>query len=174
MHGQQVIKEEEEEEHHHHEDEKKGMCKDCNFTPFVLMMALSFHAIFEGLACGLNPSPQVSIDLMIAITLHKYAEAMSLSIAMQRAMFDHKLIIKLMFIFCFATPLGMSLGLILQNAPEIITVTFTSLCGGTFLYIACSEVITEEFSLPGGRWFKLLSFLIGAAIITMLWLLDKS
>jgi len=43
----------EKEEHHHdheHEDEKKPAC---NFTPFVLMIALSFHSIFEGLALGL-------------------------------------------------------------------------------------------------------------------------
>ena len=36
------------------EDHKKGCCKNINFTPFVLMIALSFHSIFEGLALGLQ------------------------------------------------------------------------------------------------------------------------
>lgn len=40
-----------------HDHKKKGCCKDCNFTPFVLMIALSFHSIFEGLALGLNLDP---------------------------------------------------------------------------------------------------------------------
>lgn len=112
---------------------------------------------------------------MIAITLHKYAEAMSLSIALQRAFKDNtRIIFWLMFIFAFATPIGVALGVALSNAPEIITITFTSLAGGTFLYISCTEVITEEFSLPGGRWLKLLAFLVGAGIITCLWFLDKS
>jgi len=78
-----------------------------------------------------------------------------------------------MFIFAFATPLGVALGLILSNAPDMVTVAFTSLAGGTFLYISCSEVITEEFSVPGGRFPKLLAFLFGAFVITMLWFLDK-
>ncbi len=42
-------------EHSHEEvEEKKGCCGGCNFTPFVLMIALSFHSIFEGLALGLQ------------------------------------------------------------------------------------------------------------------------
>ena len=111
---------------------------------------------------------------MIAIVLHKYAEAMSLSISLQRAFKnDFKTLFWLLFIFAFATPLGVALGLILSNSGEIITIIFTSLAGGTFLYISCSELITEEFSLPGGRWLKLLAFLMGALIITLLWFLDK-
>jgi zinc transporter ZupT len=111
---------------------------------------------------------------MIAIGLHKYAEAMSLSISLQRAFKDDfKTLFWLLFIFAFATPLGIAMGLILSKANEIITVVFTSLAGGTFLYISCSELIVEEFSLPGGRWFKLLAFMCGAAIITSLWFLDK-
>lgn len=79
-----------------------------------------------------------------------------------------------MFMFSWATPIGVSLGLILKNTSDLVVITFTSLAGGTFLYISCSEVITEEFSLPGGRWVKLLAFLLGAFVITMLWFLDKS
>lgn len=42
-------------EHHEEVEERKGgCCKGCNFTPFVLMIALSFHSIFEGLALGLQ------------------------------------------------------------------------------------------------------------------------
>jgi zinc transporter 1/2/3 len=139
------------------------------------MMALSFHAIFEGLALGLNTDPIIAIDLMVAIVLHKYAEGMSLSISLFKAFKDREmLVIQLLFIFAFATPIGVALGLILSQAAEIVTVVFTSLAGGTFLYISCSEVITEEFSMPGNRVFKLLAFLLGALIITLLWFLDRN
>jgi zinc transporter ZupT len=111
---------------------------------------------------------------MIAIGLHKYAEAMSLSIALQKSFKgQYTTLFWLMFIFAFATPLGIALGLILSNTGEMVTIVFTSLAGGTFLYISCSELITEEFSLPGGRFMKLLAFLFGALVITMLWFLDK-
>ena len=43
---------------------------------------------------------------------------------------------------------------------------------GTFLYVSCSELIVEEFSLPGNRWFKMLAFIIGAVLVGLLLLLD--
>ena len=38
---------------------------------------------------------------------------------------------------------------------------FSCLSGGTFLYIACSEVIVEEFSIAENRHLKLVFFIIG-------------
>ena len=34
-------------------DGKNKKSKGCNVTPFLLMIALSVHSFFEGLACGL-------------------------------------------------------------------------------------------------------------------------
>jgi len=49
---------------------------------------------------------------------------------------------------------------------------FASLAGGTFVYIACSEVIVEEFSISTYRYWKLLAFIVGITIIACLKLLD--
>ena len=40
-----------------------------------------------------------------------------------------------------------------------------SLSVGTFLYIAASEIIVEEFSISRYKWIKILFMLIGAGII---------
>jgi len=58
------------------------------------------------------------------------------------------------------------------NAGPIYEIVFSSLAAGSFVYIACTEVIVEEFSIPGNRWLKLFALLFGAAIITCLWFLD--
>jgi len=50
---------------------------------------------------------------------------------------------------------------------------FNSLAAGTFLYIACSEVIVEEFSISQNRFLKLFAYLIGIANIACLKFLDK-
>lgn len=111
---------------------------------------------------------------MVAIILHKGAAGISLSISLAKAFEGQfKIIFWLVFIFALATPLGVALGILLNECPPIVDITFSSLAGGTFLYIACNEVITEEFSLPGLRWWKLLFLLFGAGIITCLWFLDK-
>jgi zinc transporter 1/2/3 len=51
-------------------------------TPIILMVALSVHAIFEGIALGLLPELKETLNLMISIVIHKFAEGMSISIAM--------------------------------------------------------------------------------------------
>lgn len=141
-------------------------------TPFVLMIALSVHAMFEGIALGLMKDLGSCINLIISILIHKFAEAMSISIALQKSKMDFSTLLKFILIFACATPLGTTIGILLNEAPEIVSIIFTSLAGGTFIYVACSELIVEEFSLPGNRWWKLLAFMLGAVLIGLLLLLD--
>jgi zinc transporter ZupT len=55
----------------------------------------------------------------------------------------------------------------------MIEIIFSSFAGGTFIYIAASEVIVEEFSIIGhNKWLKMITFLLGALIITLMWLLE--
>lgn len=54
----------------------------CNCTPFVLMIALSVHACFEGLALGLQRSFVDTLNIMIAIVIHKGAASSALGISL--------------------------------------------------------------------------------------------
>ena len=45
------------------------------------MIALSFHALFEGIAIGLEENKPQFITLALAISLHKWAEAITLGIS---------------------------------------------------------------------------------------------
>jgi solute carrier family 39 (zinc transporter), member 1/2/3 len=142
-------------------------------TPFVLMIALSTHAMFEGLAMGLTPDLKTVETIAAAILIHKGAAASSLGIALVKTFPDNfKLCRWLLFVFACASPLGVILGIALGSQGEIYEIVFSSLAAGSFVYIACSEVIVEEFTIPGNRGLKLLAFLIGITIITSLWLLD--
>ncbi|CDW89019.1 zip zinc transporter family protein [Stylonychia lemnae] len=147
----------------HNGDEKQPA--KCNLTPFMLMIAMSMHALFEGLAFGLMNNLPNAINLMLSILIHKFAEAMSVSIALQKSFSEFRQLLKFIILFAIATPLGTSLGLILNNAPKLVNIIFVSLAGGTFVYVACSELIIEEFTMPGNRWFKLLAFILGAVLI---------
>jgi len=138
-------------------------------------MALSVHSVFEGLATGLQTDETQLINIVIAILVHKGAAGCSLGIALVKTFPDDmKLCRNLIFIFSIATPVGVGLGMAVANAGEIYDIIFSSLAAGTFVYIGCSEVIVEEFSVPGNRWWKLLAYLCGALLIAMLWFLDKS
>ena len=63
---------------------------NCNLTPVVLMIALSTHATFEGIAVGLVHDLSDLWTFVIAIGLHKWAAAMSLGISMNKNFKDEK------------------------------------------------------------------------------------
>lgn len=154
-------------------NDKKSKC--CNMTPFILMIALSVHACFEGLALGLQTNLTSALSIMLAIFIHKGAAASALGISLVKAFpNDFRMVRWLMFVFSSATPLGIAIGILASGAGEIVDVIFSSLAAGTFVYIGCTEIIVAEFSVPGDRWLKLLFFLIGAAIIISLFFIPGS
>ena len=55
-----------------------------NMTPFVLMIGLGVHALFEGFALGISDDVDKTIIFAVAIILHKGAAGMSLGISMAR------------------------------------------------------------------------------------------
>ena len=142
-------------------------------TPYVLMIALSTHSMFEGLACGLATSESSLLNIILAIGIHKGAAGSSLGISLVKTFpHDFKLCRWLVFVFAMASPLGIAIGMLILNSGPVVEVVFNSLAAGSFLYIACSEIIVEEFSISGYRFIKLLFLLFGASIITCLWFID--
>ena len=133
--------------------------------PFLLLIALSAHAMFEGMALGLMNSLAPFINLWISILIDKSAEAISISIAMQKAEFPFKKMLIFLLMFSVVTPIGISIGILLRNASPLVNIIFTALAGGTFVYVSCSKLIVEEFTLPGDRWIKLTAFCLGAIFI---------
>ena len=75
-------------------------------------------------------------------------------------------------LFGMFTPVGVILGMIVSNSSEMAEIVCSCLAAGTFLYIACSEVIVEEFSIPDSRFMKLGFYLFGIAIISSLHFLE--
>lgn len=131
--------------HSHTEDAQEP--QGCSLTPIVLMLALSTHAVFEGLAVGLENNKSNLWTLVLAISCHKWAEGLCLGISMSKQFHNQdRLVFILMSIFALATPLGVGLGMILSGEGALINIIFTSMAGGTFLYISASEVVVEEFS----------------------------
>ena len=51
-------------------------------------------------------------------------------------------------------------------------VLFSSIGAGTFIYIAASEVIVEEFAIGRQKWIKYVAFVSGITIITCMWLIE--
>lgn len=70
---QNVHVDEKDEKHVEHDFKPKS-----NLTPFLLLVALSLHGFFEGIALGIQGGVRDTLFLFIAIVSHKWAEAFTL------------------------------------------------------------------------------------------------
>lgn len=168
-----IVKEEEKEtgvathDHHH---PKPGS----SFTPFILLIALSLHGFFEGVALGISGELQGVLFLVGAICAHKWAESLTLGISFIKANTPAKTFVLMCFIFSLFGPLGVFLGLCLSsliNSP-VVTGIFLGISSGTFLYVACSEVIVEEFAASKYKYQKFGLYLFGAILCAVLALIE--
>ena len=135
----------------------------------MLVLALGVHSVFEGIALGLQESAESAGKLAAGILLHKLAAAISLGGSFARTGFNLKIIIILLAIFSVTTPLGIIIGMSISGSDPVLDVIFQGLSVGTFVYVACSEIITMEFAKGDKQWIKMILVFLGGLVITVLW-----
>jgi zinc transporter ZupT len=140
-----------------------------DFTPYLLAIALSVHSvrfiqIFEGIAIGLQESGTGLLNLAIGVGMHKIPACLALSLSLAQQPRKKALII--LCIFVLASPIGVAAGILLAGQSVLVQAIFLSLSCGTFIYIAASEIIVEEFSVKAFKIPKYLAFLLGVGFFT--------
>ena len=142
-------------------------------SAFILLLSLSIHGLFECLALGIQTKYKNTLFLFIALMIHKWAEAFALGILFVKAKFTKKFYYLIIVLFALVGPVGVAAGIGLSAAAsEFVEGIFLSISTGTFLYVACSEVIIEEFSTPEKRYFKFSLYLVGCIFAAGLSLLE--
>ena len=75
----------------------------------------------------------------------------------------------MLILFSAATPVGITLGVfLLMNTDGVVEGVFGALATKTFVYIATSEIIVEEFSISSYKFRKYTSFIVGILCILAL------
>ena len=85
----------------------------------VLIVVLSLHSIFEGLALGLESSVSNLIELFIAISIHKSALSFGLGMKLFETFTPGhvKIAVIGIFLFCSGSPLGSVIGILISLNP---------------------------------------------------------
>lgn len=143
-----------------------------NITPYILLIALSIHGLFEGTALGVQKSLNETIFLGIAIISHKWAESLSLGMSFTKSNTDKRTFLKMILLFTIFTPIGIISGMLLVKTSQLIQGIFLAVSGGTFLYVSASEVIVEEFAITKYRYQKYFLYLIGGILVAILSILE--
>ena len=169
-------KEDNEQEHEHDEHEHEhehNHAKKVGITPYILLLALGFHGFFEGMALGIQGKVRDTLFLSLAIAAHKWAASLTLGISIIKSGIKLKQLVIMIAVFGLIGPVGIAFGMILKaTAIEIVEAIFLAISVGTFLYIACTEVLVEEFEHSDYKYFKFVAFIIGGIFTAGLSLIE--
>ena len=131
----------------------------CLATPRILrdfctVLALSFHAVFEGLAIGLEESSEDVWKMLTAIASHKFVITFSLSLQLLETGTTKLGFGLFLTTFSLISPLGIGVGLAASEpadqTSEVHQVTLSVLQGlaaGALLYLVVFELIPREKGL---------------------------
>jgi len=107
---------------------------------YLLLLALSFHSLIEGLGIGANPDPYGSRRRF-------YAQGV---------------------LFACMSPLGVLVGMAVGQGNSTGGGICTALAAGTFLYVAINEVIAHELEDSTDRGLKLICLAVGFTSMSLL------
>ncbi|CAD7087916.1 unnamed protein product [Hermetia illucens] len=134
----------------------------------LVVLALSLHALFEGLAVGLQPTADQVWTVTGAVSGHKLVLAFVIGIELIAAKVRPWLAYVYVFIFIIVAPIGIAIGIGVTSSESAVvpSVIIQGLASGTLLYAAFFEILFKERS---GLWtyagFVLGFFTIYAIIV---------
>ncbi|XP_019865011.1 zinc transporter ZIP1-like [Aethina tumida] len=150
--------------HHVMDDELQN-----SFSGFLAVLALSFHAVFEGLAVGLEASVQKVWYLFAAIATHKFVIAFCVGTELATSKTKTLLVLLYMGTFAVVSPLGIGIGLILSdgenNAENLISTILQGMAAGTLLYVVFFEVLSRERGNSHRGIWQLMAIIMGFALM---------
>jgi len=158
--------------HHHHSHDLQQF-QHTSFRAFVLLLALSFHSVFEGIAIGLQDNSAQLTSISFAVSFHKAVMAFSMGLNIAQSDLSLNSVKAFIIMFSVSSPIGVGVGIAIAGLPpslsqDLCNVILQGIAGGTFLYITFFEVLLPEFTVPGKRVWKGLCVLTGILSIAVL------
>ena len=129
-----------------------GTChSQTGFRSYILLVALSVHSLFEGLALGLEDNERHVLQLFYALIAHKSVLAFSLGVSLVMSNMVTSRLVKSCVLFSVVCPFGIGIGLIIMESAtsyssHLVAGLLQGLAAGTFLYVTCFEVMAPEFN----------------------------
>jgi len=146
--------------HHHHQHQHSAL------RSLMLLVALSFHSVFEGIAIGVQDTSAQLLSIFLAVMVHKALMAFSLGLNLAQADLGSSTFLLSTAVFTLASPLGIGVGILMSDLPpstagDIFNGVLQGVAGGTFLYVTFFEVLPHELNVPGRRLLKVGCVILG-------------
>uniref|UniRef100_A0A4W6FHZ1 Zinc transporter ZIP3 n=1 Tax=Lates calcarifer TaxID=8187 RepID=A0A4W6FHZ1_LATCA len=136
-----------------------------------LVLALSAHSVFEGLALGLQEDGAKLGGLFLGVAVHETLAAVALGVSVAKASLGMRDAAKLGVAVGLMIPLGV-VGMGIESAQTlaggVVSVVLQGLAAGTFLFVTFFEILSRELDDKQDRLLKVLFLILGYAALAAL------
>ncbi|XP_071134782.1 zinc transporter ZIP1-like [Mytilus edulis] len=137
----------------------------------LLLIALSLHSVFEGLAVGLQRKSAQVIGVFAGLFLHKMVLSFSLGMSLVQSKLSYKSMLQSVTIFSLSSPFGIGLGLLIidlwdSRISVLIQGLLQGIACGTFLYVTFFEILPHELNSSDIRLIKVVFLILGFSTVT--------
>ncbi|CAD8076958.1 unnamed protein product [Paramecium sonneborni] len=139
-----------------------------NLKPYLLSAAIGLHAIFEGIAVGVTARTSDTLALGLSLMGHKWAEGWALGVAFRESNVEKAIQVKFIIFAALLSPIGILIGIIIARESTLISGIVQSITAGTFIYIASTELIVEEFNKNNNKLIKYILYLLGIMLMSFI------
>ena len=149
----------------------KSLEKMSEITAFALIMAVSLHAVTEGMGMGSRDNTQQVITAFIGVAAHKGLEGFAVGANLVESAVSTRRFIMYAGVVCLASPLGALIGYLMTLGHAnvgLVNPILGALAVGTFLQVATMEFLPRAFAKPEHFWLKALGLLAGFAIMSVM------
>ncbi|KAL8588143.1 hypothetical protein ACOMHN_044113 [Nucella lapillus] len=153
---------------HHHHHHSLAASKSCYpqdtsemsvVRALLLLGALSFHTVFDGLAIGLQQTKAQIWGLLVGIAVHKGVVSFCLGVDLATTHTAHtdnrafpRRPVLFMLLFALIAPVGVAIGMGVTSshldmlAELLVSSVLQALATGTFLYVTFFEILGQQFA----------------------------
>ncbi|KAG8100253.1 hypothetical protein GUJ93_ZPchr0013g33862 [Zizania palustris] len=121
----------------------------------VLELGIVVHSVIIGISLGASQSPDTIKPLVVAISFHQMFEGMGLGGCIVQAKFKVRSIVTMILFFCLTTPVGIIVGIGIssvynESSPTALVVegSLNSVAAGILIYMALVDLLAEDFMNP--------------------------
>uniref|UniRef100_A0A671DKB3 Solute carrier family 39 member 2 n=1 Tax=Rhinolophus ferrumequinum TaxID=59479 RepID=A0A671DKB3_RHIFE len=123
------------------------------FRALILLLSLSFHSVFEGLAVGLQMTVVATVQLCVAVLAHKGLVAFGVGLRLVQAGTGTRRAALSILSFALMSPLGVAIGLAVAGGDSeggrgLAQAVLEGVAAGTFLYVTFLEILPRELAGP--------------------------
>jgi len=161
-------------QHSHTFEQSDSIMRD-----MITVLALSFHAVFEGLAVGLEENVSDVWMLFGAIAAHKFVITFTVCLELLASRTKTLFYFVYLSTFALVTPLGIGIGLLIsemsveEDSNSYATAILQGLAGGTIIYVVMFEVLQREKMKEVSGLLQLVAIIVGFSVMLVIEILGK-